>query len=142
MKELTIPPEATTAKVKVADGSPIVVRSAVKDVPVLFGHSRTLLKFVVVDHPPIDMIIGLPTLDYIQECIEMGNHTFTVTIEEKESVLHLTNDNRILYMEGSDSDSANFISHSEIFPACFSSESEHEKNLIVTPAKDIGSYPT
>lgn len=89
MEDYTLAPEATMGKIKVANGSFNVVRDVVKDVPVLYKESRTLLNFLVVDDPPVDVSIGSLTLANIQACIDMANHTVTVTTEENKYVLDL-----------------------------------------------------
>lgn len=108
----------------------------------LLFESKTLLNFLVVDDPQGDVIIGSPTLEKMQAYIDMGNHTVTVTIEEKHCILGLKYDKGIPHMEGCINGGEDFTSDSEIHPASSSLEIDDDKERVVVLAKEIESCPT
>lgn len=96
----------------------------------LLGESKTLLSFVVVDNPPVDLILSSLALQNVRACIRLEDHTLTMSIKEKDSVLDLYYDQRIPDTAVSGTDSEYFTSNLEIYIGSSSPELMTIKSLL------------
>lgn len=55
------------------DGISSVVEGILRNIPLTYGRSETLLNFLVVKGPPFDIIIFLAKFEELQTCIDLGN---------------------------------------------------------------------
>ena len=69
---LSLAPEATKKKIRVADGTNSVVRSFFTEIPVSFGNLTVHLDFLVVEGKPAEIVIGSPALEMLQARLDMG----------------------------------------------------------------------
>lgn len=114
-----------------------VLQVVVKEFIVLFGVAETLVNFVLADDSPVDVFIGYQALDIIQACIDTGNNTVTVTAGEKKSVLDLEYDELLMMCKNPEPTMRISNQYSEIYQAASISESNDDKELVVTLATTI-----
>lgn len=84
--------DTTTRRITVPHKTSFNVKGVLRYIPVSFGNSRTHLNFYLVEDPPLDIIIGLPTLEELQTCLDLSNQNWTVTMKKKTPVFDLDYD--------------------------------------------------
>lgn len=137
-KQLSLKPEKSKRNIKVADGSMAPTCGTVRVIPISFGAHSALFYSLVVDEMPVDMIIGIPTLEQLETIIDIGHSYMTVTIDAMDMPLSFDYEQRkpTLLPIIDETDSYALTSDDSLsFPSA-SSESKLEEAVIVTLRKD------
>ena len=92
--------------------------------PVSFNGTVTSLNFLVVARSPVDILIGYPTLEELQACIDLGHQSVRMVIGNKNVKRTLAFDQVSPIVAGSETDSEDFTSDAESFALESSSEEE------------------
>ena len=122
VQKLPLTPKATAKYITVANGNNAACVGILDHVPVSFGS-------LVVSGAPYDVIIGLPALEEIQACIDLGQQHVEVTVNNQKAHLELEMDSG-LREDDSSTDREDFTSDSATGPAD-SSDYEAEYVLAV-----------
>lgn len=72
--------EGTDLNIKVADEKTSKTTGVVTNVPLSFAGKSEFLEFLFVELIPVDMIIGSPTIEYLEALLNMGHNFVTITI--------------------------------------------------------------
>lgn len=115
---------------RVGDGVQHVIRGVSKDFFMLINESKTLLNLFVVADPSTGMTAGFKSLESVQACIDMRNHTVTITARDKKSISDLDYDELYYGVESCKTSTADFRSSSEIYPSLCRSESDEERRFL------------
>ena len=81
--KLSLSPKPTSTKITVANGQKTTCLGSIEDVPVSFNGTVTSLNFLVVAGSPVDILIGYPTLEELQACIDLGHQSARMVIGNK-----------------------------------------------------------
>ena len=71
VEKLSLAPKETKKHITAANGRGAACMCAPEQVPVSFGSLVSKMDFLVVAGAPFDLIIGLPSLEKIQACIDL-----------------------------------------------------------------------
>ena len=121
--------KAATKHITVANGKNAACVGILDQVPLSFGSLVSKTDFLVVSGAPYDIIIGLPALEEIQACIDLGQQHVEVTANNKKARLGLEMDSGPRE-DDSSTDSEDLTSDSAAGPADYSDE-ETESVLAV-----------
>ena len=122
--KLSLSPKPTSTKITVANGQKTTCLGSIEGVPVSLKGTVTSLNFLVVEGSPFDILIGYPTLEELQACIDLGHQSVKMVIGNKTSEMSLEFDQVSPIVAGSETDSEEFISDVESFASESSSEEE------------------
>lgn len=81
---LALRPKKSGKSIKVADESMDPTCGTLNALPISFGEHSFEMDCIVVDDMPVQMIIGLPTLEKLEARIDMDHNGVTVNIEGRE----------------------------------------------------------
>lgn len=101
-------------KITVANGDVTDTLGAVSDLKISFEDIHVALDFLVINNPSFDVIIGLPALESLQACINLGNQTVTIRHEKKEVKLALDNDLSKIFLPEVETDSNEFTAEATL----------------------------
>ena len=76
-------------RITVSDGSNSLCLGTLKDVPTSFADATVHLDYLVVDGTPFDVIFGLPSLEDLQTCLDLGRQLVKVTVGDKTVKINL-----------------------------------------------------
>lgn len=65
--------ERTATKLTVANGQKTTGREALMDVQIILGESVASPNFLIVDLSSVDVLIGYPTTEELQACLDLGH---------------------------------------------------------------------
>ena len=137
VQKLSLTPKATKKHITVANGKDEPCMGILEQVPVSFGNLVSKMDFLVVNGAPYDVIIGLPALEEIQACIDLGRQHVQVTVNNRKTRLGLEMDNGPREDESS-TDSEDFTSDSPAGPA----ESSDDETEYVFAVRDKEPFET
>lgn len=100
----------TTKKITVADGTTSECLGAAEKVSISFEGGKTPLNFLVMADLPFDVIIGCPTMEALETCIDLGNHSIAMKLEGNVIKLPLEYGHSRFKNELEGADSKNFTS--------------------------------
>lgn len=86
-KNLNLRVKETDRKITVAAGSAADCNGMVGSVPLTFDDIQIPIYLLVVEGPHFEMIVGSPTLEDLQACIDLGNHTVKIKFEGRIATL-------------------------------------------------------
>ena len=89
VQKLSLTPKATAKHITVANGKNSACVGILDQVPVSFGSLVSKMDFLAVSGAPYGVIIGLPALEEIQACIDLGQQHFEVTANNQKVRLGL-----------------------------------------------------
>ena len=72
VSHLCLTPRPSKKRITVADGGNAPCNGVLLQVPTSFGELTVNLDYLVVEGTPFDLIIGLPSLEKPQACIDVG----------------------------------------------------------------------
>ena len=81
--KLSLSPKPTSTKITVANGQKTTCLGSIEDVSVLFNGTVNSLNVLVVEGSPVDILIGNPTLEELQACIDLGHQSLRMVIRNK-----------------------------------------------------------
>ena len=87
--ELSLSPEPTMKRITVVDRSNSSCTGTLKDVPTSFAYATVHLDFLAVDGTPFDVIIGLPLLEDLQACFDVGKQLVKAIAGDKTVKINL-----------------------------------------------------
>ena len=99
-----------------ADGANAPCLGSLHQIPTSFGELIVKLDFLVVKGTPFDLIIGLPTLEGLQACIDLNKQHVHMTAGEDSTRLGLIMDVEHVSRSTASTDSEDFTSNSEAVP--------------------------
>ncbi len=73
----------TNKSITVANGTSSTCVGKVENVPVMFSKKRVELSFLVVDGLPFDIIVGCPTMESLETCIDLGKRCVSMQVDGK-----------------------------------------------------------
>lgn len=123
VKRLSLTPEATTKHITVANGKNASCIGALHQIPVSFGGLVSKMDFLVVSGAPYDVIIGLPSLEELQTCMDLGQQHVEVTVDDQKARLGLEMDDGRKLVDSS-TESEDFTSDSDAIPEDSTEEDE------------------
>ena len=122
--KLSLSPKPTSMMITVSNGQKTTCLGSIQDVPVSFNGTVTSLNVIVVAGSPVDMLIGYPTLEELQACIDLDHQSVRVVLGNKTVKTSLEFDQVRLIVAGSETDSEDLTSYVESFASERSSEEE------------------
>ena len=116
VKRRSLTPESTKKHITVADGKSFPCFGSLRQVPVSSGGLVSKMDILVVTGTPFDVIVGMPSLEELQTCIDRGPQHVQVTVgaETIRLGLEMEEDRE---KPGSGTDSEDFTSDSGAVPA-------------------------
>ena len=75
----------------------------------------TSLNFLVVEGSPVEILIGYPTLEELQACIDLGHQSVRIVLANKTVKMSLEFDQVSPIVAGSETDSEDFTSDVDSF---------------------------
>lgn len=102
----------TAKRITVANGDTSSCVGSVEDVSVEFGQHKVPLAFLVMQGLPFNVIIGCPTMESLDTCIDLGNRMIKLLIEGEEVELQMDFDYQRTPAELTGTDSEDFTSDS------------------------------
>lgn len=109
---LSLMPDHTSTKITAANGQKTICRGALKSIPVTFGQSEAKLNFLVVDGFPVDLLVGYPTMEELQACLDLGNQSVRLVVDRKKETMRLPCERPQSTVLNWDTDSKDFTSQS------------------------------
>ena len=70
----------------VADGHKARFLGVISDVPISFDDLHISMEFFIMDNPPFDIIIAVPTLEALRGCLDFGLKQVTLFAGDKLSI--------------------------------------------------------
>ena len=122
--KLSLSPKPTSTKITVAIGHKTTCLGSIEDVPVLFNGTVPSLNFLVVAGSPLDILIGYPTMEELQACIDLSHQSDRVVIGNKTVKMSLEFVQVSPNVAGSETDSEDFTFDVDSFASERSSEEE------------------
>ena len=129
--KLSLSPKPTSTKITVRQKTTCL--GSIEDVPVSFNGTVTSLNFLVVARSPVDILIGYPTLEELQACIDLGHRSVRMVIGNKTVKMNLEFDQVSPIVADSETDSEDFTSDVESFA---SESSSGEETYVVVILRD------
>jgi hypothetical protein len=137
---LQLQPKSTSRNITVANGATTAGAGVLQGVNVKFGDIQVHLDFLVIENPPFDIIVGMPTMEALRTCIDTGKQLIYMTHDGKSAKLCMILDvGRSESTQMEEADSEDFTS-----PECSDTEEsgsgtdadEKEGELVVTVYTD------
>lgn len=110
VSKLCLSPQLTGKKITLADGGNAPCQGTLPGVPKSFGDLTVNLDYLLVKGTPFDLIIGLPSLEELKACIDLGSQNVRITVGDKTMRLGLTMDVEQSTQNRSSTDSEDFTS--------------------------------
>ena len=127
--KLSLSPKPTSTKITVANGQKTTCLGSIENVPVSFNGTVTSLNFLVAAGSQVDILIGYPTLEELQACIDLGHQSVRMVIGNKTVETNLEFDQVSPIVASSETDSEDFTSDIDSFT---SESSLEEETYVVT----------
>ena len=115
-KRLCLTPDSMKKHITVADGKSSPFVGSLVQVPVSFGEPVSKMDFLVVTGTPHDVIVGMPSFEELQTCIDLGQQHIQVTVGAETIGISLEMDEDCK-KPGSGIDSEDFTSDSGAVPS-------------------------
>ena len=134
-KKLNLTFEQKSVGLTVADGQRARSIGLVSELPISFEDLHISMDFHVMENPPFDVIIGVPTLEALRGCLDFGLQQVTLLAGDRKAVLPF--EYAVIEVpaaDESDTDSEDFTSDSEADP---NDDEAREDDLIVALAEDF-----
>ena len=122
--KLSLSPKPASTNITVANGQKKTCLGSIEGVHVSISGTVTSLNFLVVAGSPVDILIGYPTLEELQACIDLGYQSVRMVIGNRTVKMSLELDQLSPIVAGSETDSEEFTSDVESFASESSSEEE------------------
>ena len=144
--DLSLKIEPTTKKITVADGTMARCRGVVSDLPVHMDRIVCPMDFLVVDKPPVNVIIGMPTMETLRTRIDLGLRTVRLSFEGRTTEISLEHERMRPIEAGNETASEDFTSSDDSLGSSSDSSSDQEGLVATMGGMNLdelnGPYPT
>lgn len=132
---LSLPFDRRSVGLTVADGQRASSAETISDIPVSIDSLHISMDFYVMESPPFDVIMGVPTLEALRGCLDFGLRQVSLFAGDTKAVLPFEYAVvEVPAATNSDTESEDFTSDSDAAPK---EDDDAEGDLIVALAVDL-----